>query len=81
MLKNLQPNEWVCGNCKVNPIETSETHNLNDDIRHLNANVNVTDVDFDRYNKMLFNPLRYENMTKDSDRINDSMCKSIDIKF
>ena len=30
----------------------------------LNDNVNVLDNDFDRYDTMLLNPLRYENMSK-----------------
>ena len=79
-LKNLQPHEWVCDNCKATSNETSQ--NFEDDIRNLNATANVTDTstNFEKYDKMIFNPLRYENMSKDSDRNDDDMFKTIDIK-
>ena len=61
-LKKLNVKEWICSNCNTDTHITLETqHN---DIEKLNANVNVSDTDlcdFKKYDKMLFNPLRYEN--------------------
>ena len=33
----------------------------------MNSNVNVSDVNFEKYDKMMFNPLRYECMLKSND--------------
>ena len=60
-LKKLNPKEWLCNNCSVS-IQSDDSY-LNK-IENLNVNVNVTDTDFDKYDKMVFNPLRYECMQR-----------------
>ena len=65
ILKTMNPNEWVCSKCKTD--ETCDPNDINNDIENLNANINLQEIDFDKYDKMLFNPLRYENMTKTND--------------
>ena len=79
-LKKLNVKEWICSNCNTDTHITLETQH--DDIEKLNANVNVSDTDlcdFKKYDKMLFNPLRYENLSKESDVTDDIHPKNIDI--
>ena len=47
--------------------ETDENESYLNDIENLNENIIVEDNKFDKYDKMLFNPLRYENMSKEAE--------------
>ena len=58
------PNERVCKNCIVTKPPDNSYRN---EIENLNENVNVSDMDFDKYDKMMFNPIRYECMSKSND--------------
>ena len=50
------------------------------DIENLNGNIIVEDTNFDKYDKMLFNPLRYENMSKEAESNDENISKSINIE-
>ena len=63
-LKTLIPNEWLCKNCNVSKMPDNS---FSAEIDNLNSNVNVSDVNFEKYDKMMFNPLRYECMLKLND--------------
>ena len=39
----------------------SPGHNCSNDSQNLNVDVNFLDIDIEKYDKMIFNPLRYEN--------------------
>ena len=56
----------ACIHCSVDNNETI-TDNYSHDIDKLNDNVNIVDVDFNKYDNMAFDSLRYENTTKESD--------------
>ncbi len=76
-LKNIDIiNEWRCQNCSVN--ENPNTVNHSNDIENLNKNVNVQASAIDKYDKMIFNPLRFENMSKTNNEC-DSEDTNIDI--
>ena len=77
-LKTLKIEEWVCGKCQNDSYETFETQH--DDVENLNANAHVTDINFDKYNKMVFNPLRYESISKESKVSDDNHYNNIDIE-
>ena len=66
-LKRLIPGEWECQNCCTKYDETVTTDNITHEINDLNENLNFLDVDFNKYEKMAFDPLRYEAITKESD--------------
>ncbi len=71
-------NEWTCDKCCEITQNDGNYDNVN--IMNLNTNVNVADIDFGKYDRMLFNPLRYENMSKDLDVNYENMSKNTDIK-
>ena len=78
-----KPGEWVCNKCKFNHVyETSDTESdaISNDIVNLNTNVNVSDIDFEKYDKMAFNPLRYENMFKESKTYDENTPKGMNIE-
>ena len=80
-LKYLKPDDWTCNKCSVNLNETDENEGYLNDIENLNDNITVEDNNFDKYDKMLFNPLRYENMSKEEEESNDeNISGSIDIE-
>ena len=70
-LKRLNPGEWECSNCRKDEHETVE-NNIHD-INNLNENWNIVDVDLNKYEKMAFDPLRYESTTKESDLGNENL--------
>ena len=77
-------NEWKCKKCTVtvNTVDNSddtEIESESHDVENLNVNVNVTDITFDKYDKMLFNPLRFENMSKESEANDVNILKSADM--
>ena len=59
-LKNLKPGDWTCYKCSVYFNETDENLRYLNDIKNLYENIIVEDNNFEKYDKMLFNPLRYE---------------------
>jgi hypothetical protein len=66
-LNNLDPKEWICSNC----IKTSTADlqsDIEDDIQIRNdiPQLNVTEVDLQKYDKMIFNPLRFDNDLTDT---------------
>ena len=65
-------NKWKCDKCSegVNNSDDTEIECESHDVISLNANVNVADINFDKYDRMLFNPLRFENMSKESEANN-----------
>ena len=65
-LKRLIPGEWECKNC-CKDHETITSDNLTCDVNNLNENFNIVDVDFNKYEKMAFDPLQYETTIKESD--------------
>ena len=79
---NLQQ-KWICVNCQMNARLTNTGNDCSNDSENLNANVNVLDIDFEKYDKMSFNPLRYENMLKESKLSNEDYTDScnIDCKY
>ena len=65
-LKCLKNNEWVCQNCSKDAQRDSDS-DLEDDVHNLNESpeFKITNVDFQRYDDMIFNPLRFDfNSTK-----------------
>ena len=60
--------------------ETDENEGYLNDIENLNDNIIVEDNNFDKYDKMLFNPLRYEKMTKEEESNAENTFGSIDIE-
>ena len=66
-LKRLIPGEWECNNCSVNYDGNVNNENLTREVNNLNENLNIEDVDFDKFEKMAFDPLRYETTIKESD--------------
>ena len=85
---NLKPkelkrlNKWKCDKCSegVNNSDDTEIECESHEVISLNANVNVADINFDKYDRMLFNPLRFENMSKESEANNENILKSADIE-
>ena len=55
-LKQLQPGDWACPTC----ILDVENENIDKDESELN-NVNVPNVDLTKFDKMVFNPLRFDS--------------------
>ena len=49
-------------------------------VENLNVNVNVTGISFDKYDKRLFNPLRFKNMSKEAETNDENILKSADIE-
>ena len=74
-------NIWKCEKCSegVNNSDDTGIECESHDVINLNANVNVADINFDKYDRMLFNPLRFENMSKESEANNENILKSADI--
>ena len=60
--------------------ETDENEGYLNDIENLNDNITVEDNNFDKYDEMLFNPLRYENMSKEEESNDENISGSIDIE-
>ena len=58
-LKSVDRNEWICPNC----ITVDNDNNVSDDVDELNESpqFNVTDIDFTKYDHMIFNPLRFDS--------------------
>jgi len=56
-LKQINQSGWMCQNCSDN---IDDLDNIDNGVNQLNT-INVADIDFEKYNKMLFNPLRFEN--------------------
>ena len=79
-LKNLKPDDWTCNKYRINFNETNENESYLNDMENLNGNIILEDTNFDKYDKMLFNPLRYENMLKEAESNAENMFKSIDIE-
>ena len=75
-------NEWKCDKCNVTVQNSDDTEIECElpDVDNLNANVNVADINFDKYDKMLFNPLRFENMLKESEADDENISKSANIE-
>ena len=78
-------NEWKCKKCSatVNTVDNSddtEIESESHDVENLNVNVNVADINFDKYDRMLFNPLQIENMSKESEANDENVLKSADIE-
>ena len=71
--KCLNVKEWVCPNC-CQDVQTSSS-DLENEVNNLNKSFDfhLTDVDFQKYDKMLFNPLRFEHNTT-SKAYNDVTC-------
>ena len=67
-LKRLAPGEWECSKCKIDKNDVIDQNTS--DIDMLNDKIDVNDVDFRKYDEMAFDPLRYENMTKEPDHEN-----------
>ena len=79
-LKNLKPDDWTCNKCSVNFNQADENESYLNELNNLNDNINIEDTNFDKYDKMLFNPLRYENMSKEPESNDENISKSIDIE-
>ncbi len=66
-LKKLKPSDWECNNCitiRSNENEYEDNHER--DLNSLNENIDVKDVDFTKYDKMCFDPLRDGSTFKDT---------------
>ena len=75
-LKCLNVKEWVCPNC-CQDVQTYSSSDLENEVNNLNKSFDfhLTDVDFQKYDKMLFNPLRFEHNTTSKAYIkNDVTC-------
>ena len=73
-LKCLNVKEWVCPNC-CQDVQTYSSSDLENEVNNLNksSDFHLTDVDFQKYDKMLFNFLRFEYNTT-SKAYNDVTC-------
>ena len=73
-LKCLNVKDWVCENC-CQDVHTYSSSDLENEVNNLNksSDFNVTNVDFQKYDKMLFNPLRFDHNTT-SKAYNDVTC-------
>ena len=74
-------NEWKCKKCSVavNTVDNSDDTEIESesyDVENLNDNVNVTDINLDKYNRILFNPLQFENMSKESEANDENILKN-----
>lgn len=68
-LLRLDPTEFTCSKCAdiLSNTETSFSEPLND----LNENIIYADVNLEKYDRMAFNPLRYQNFNKKIDEEQD----------
>ena len=73
-LKCLNPKEWVCSKFPSN--NTVSDSDIEEDIDNLNESpqFNPIEVDLKKYDKMVFNPLRFESHSTIFDKIS---CKKI----
>ena len=62
-LKNVNIEEWVCQKCTSKDDLSSSTSQLENDLNE-STEFNGTDVDFQKYDDMVFNPLRFDNSTE-----------------
>ena len=70
-------NEWKCKKCSitVNTVDNSddtEIESESHDVENLNVNENVLhveDINFAKCDRMLFNPLPFENMSKNQKQL------------
>lgn len=69
----IQPGEFTCINCKLNltKAESSVNEIPNDDDH---TNFIITDEDFSKYDKMVFNPVRYKNKAIDNEINENQQC-------
>ena len=60
-LRNFNYNEWTCSNCST--LDNDNTNSIGDDIHDLNESpqFKITEVDFKKYDDMIFNPLRFDS--------------------
>ena len=58
-LKNVNIEEWVCQKCTSKDDLSSSTSQLENDLNE-STEFNGTDVDFQKYDDMVFNPLRFD---------------------
>ena len=80
-LKVLNPKEWICQNCS-RPFDNSNNSNsdIEAEVYDLNQSPhvkNITDVDLEKYDKMIFNPLTLDcnfNNKNYNDIVNSVNC-------
>ena len=60
-LRNFNYNEWTCSNCST--LDNDNTNSIGDDVHDLNESpqFKITEVDFKKYDDMIFNPLRFDS--------------------
>ena len=58
-LKSVETKDWVCQNCNIQRDSESDIEN---DTNNLNESpeFNITNVDFQKYDNMIFNPLKFD---------------------
>ena len=61
-LKQLCQTEWICSKCKVDD-DCYDTTDSENEFQELN----ISDADLEKYDKMLFNPLRFETILRNDD--------------
>ena len=57
-LKCLNPKEWVCSKCSSNTLNSDS--DIEEEVNNLNESphFNITEIALEKYDKMVFNPLR-----------------------
>lgn len=69
-LARMDSNEWMCHKCKN---DTSNIPLSDDNGSDIDESINVREVDFEKYDNMIFNPLRYQHTSKElNDEIQDT---------
>ena len=61
-VKNLDHGERICTKCHAD-VDLDNTNSMEDDVCNLNESpqFSVTDIDFKKYDNMIFNPLRFDS--------------------
>ena len=61
-LKSLKRGEWSCSKC-YKDVNLDNTTSIEDDVCKLNDSpqFSITDIDFKKYDNMIFNPLRFDS--------------------
>ena len=62
-LKNLNPREWICSTCNASNANSNGCNDSSDDeVLDLNDSIkfDITNVDLQKYDNMIFNPLKFD---------------------
>ena len=58
-LKSVETKDWVCQNCNIQRDSESDIENDNYNLNK-SSDFNITNVDFQKYDNMIFNPLKFD---------------------